>query len=118
MFELKKPDGRTVLVAPAAVARIDETCTSSKWHGINCIVRLFDGTVLECQQDLKTVEKLIKSHTNQTPAAQIPEIDYEALIEAAAISNKNWRPGTTGCVAFARGAQWFRLQVQRHGEQV
>jgi len=46
--------------------------------------------------------------------SRVPEIDYEALIAAAAVSNKTWTPGKTGCVAYARGAQWFRLQVLGH----
>jgi hypothetical protein len=41
----------------------------------------------------------------------VPAIDYDALIEAAKVSNKTWTPGKTGCIAFARGAAWFRLQL-------
>ena len=43
--------------------------------------------------------------------SRVPEINYDALIAAAAVSNKTWTPGKTGCIAFARGAAWFRLQV-------
>lgn len=46
-----------------------------------------------------------------TPTSAIPEIDYDALIKAAGQSNKSWTQGKTGCVAFSRGAQWFRLQA-------
>lgn len=40
-----------------------------------------------------------------------PEIDYEALIVAARAKNRNWTPGTNGCVAFKHGAEWFRSVV-------
>lgn len=46
-----------------------------------------------------------------TPTPGIPEIDYDALIKAAGQSNKSWTQGKPGCVAFSRGAQWFRLQA-------
>jgi len=39
-----------------------------------------------------------------------PEINYPALIEAAFAKNRKWTQGTTGCIAFARGAEWFREQ--------
>lgn len=61
MFKLTKPDGRAAYVAPAAVASIDEACASSAWHGIRCIVRLFDGKVIECQEDAATVAKLAQN---------------------------------------------------------
>ncbi len=41
----------------------------------------------------------------------VPEIDYEELIEAAVRKNKAWAQGTNGCIAFARGAEWFRSQM-------
>lgn len=43
--------------------------------------------------------------------SRVPQINYDALIAAAAVSNKTWTPGKTGCVAFARGAEWFRRQA-------
>jgi hypothetical protein len=48
---------------------------------------------------------------NLRASSPIPAIDYDALISAAALINKRWKPGTTGCVAFSRGAQWFHLQA-------
>lgn len=38
----------------------------------------------------------------------IPVIDYDALIKAAEQKDKSWRQGSRGCVAFAKGAEWFR----------
>lgn len=40
-----------------------------------------------------------------------PEIDYNKLIEAAFATDKGWAQGTTGCIAFARGAEWYRYQL-------
>ena len=41
----------------------------------------------------------------------VPEIDYDALIRAAFAKNRKWAQGTNGCVAFAKGAEWFREQA-------
>lgn len=41
----------------------------------------------------------------------VPDIDYEALINAAFAADKRWAQGTYGCIAFARGAEWYRDQV-------
>lgn len=44
------------------------------------------------------------------PAPTLPEIDYEAAIKYA-FKKFNWRQGTTGCIAFARGAEWYRASL-------
>jgi len=59
------------------------------------------------------LEELDKVTYSATPAAPIPapavpEIDYQALIRAAYAKDKKWAQGTNGCIAFARGAEWFR----------
>jgi hypothetical protein len=53
------------------------------------------------------------SEHNNAPAVPqgAPEINYPALIEAAFAKNRKWTQGTTGCIAFARGAEWFRDQM-------
>lgn len=43
--------------------------------------------------------------------AALPEIDYNALIQAAVTTQTKWAQGTTGCIAFARGAEWYRYQL-------
>ena len=50
---------------------------------------------------------------NSVPAVPqgVPGINYPALIEAAFTKNRKWTQGTTGCIAFARGAEWFREQA-------
>lgn len=51
-------------------------------------------------------------HNNAPAVLQgAPEINYPALIEAAFAKNRKWTQGTTGCIAFARGAEWFREQA-------
>lgn len=44
-------NGRTVYAAPDAVASITEAGASSQWHGIRSIVKLFDGRVIEAQEE-------------------------------------------------------------------
>ena len=60
MLKLTDINGRAVFVAPSNVARINEADASSKWHGVRSIVRLFDGAVIECQQDASEVAALIE----------------------------------------------------------
>lgn len=43
-------------------------------------------------------------------ALAVPDIDYEALIAAAYKRDRKWAQRTNGCIAFARGAEWFREQ--------
>ena len=53
MIRLTSPNSsgyETHYVAPAAIARITEAGVSSQWHGIRSIVKLFDGTTLECSE--------------------------------------------------------------------
>lgn len=40
-------------------------------------------------------------------AQRVPDIDYEALIQAG-WKNHKYAQGTRGCVAFKHGAEWFR----------
>ena len=51
------------------------------------------------------------THTTQSQEPAVPEIDYEALIHAAFAKNDKWAQGTAGCIAFSRGAEWFRDQM-------
>jgi hypothetical protein len=50
MITLTDSNGLKRYLAPAAIARVDEACTSSQWHGICAIVRTFDGQVVEVKQ--------------------------------------------------------------------
>ena len=56
-------------------------------------------------------EAMLAATPAPAPAQEVPEINYTALIEAAFAKNRKWAQGTTGCIAFARGVEWFREQV-------
>ena len=60
MIRLTTPSSNgyeTHYVAPANIARITEAGTSSQWHGIRSLVRLFDGAVLECSEVAADIAK-------------------------------------------------------------
>ncbi|MBH3395820.1 MULTISPECIES: hypothetical protein [Pseudomonas] len=59
MITLTDSNGLKRYLAPAAIARVDEACTSSQWHGICAIVRTFDGQVLEVKQRADDIVRLI-----------------------------------------------------------
>lgn len=47
MIKITDYKGRAHYVAPSAIAKISEACTSSQWHGIRCIVKCFDDSIIE-----------------------------------------------------------------------
>lgn len=54
----------------------------------------------------------VKDTDDKIRQAAVPtEIDYEALIKAAYARDKKWAQGTNGCIAFARGAEWYRSTI-------
>ncbi len=60
MIELRDIHGRRRYVAADAVASITETGASSQWHGIKCIVKLFDGSVIECGDECAAVAAAVQ----------------------------------------------------------
>lgn len=42
--------GKAHYLAPSAIASLTEASTSSQWHGIRCIIKCFDGSVIEANQ--------------------------------------------------------------------
>lgn len=50
----------THYVAPDNICRITEAGISSQWHGIRSIVKLFDGTTLECDEHAEVINAAIK----------------------------------------------------------
>lgn len=48
-------------------------------------------------------------------APMVPELNYAALCDAAFLQDKRWTQGTTGCVAFTLGAEWYRDQLLATG---
>lgn len=61
MFKITDTSGLAHYVAAENVARVTEASTSSRWHGIRSIVRLFDGAVIECIQDAHDVAQWVES---------------------------------------------------------
>ncbi|HGM4965567.1 MULTISPECIES: hypothetical protein [Pseudomonas putida group] len=50
MITLTDINRRQHYLAPTAIARVQEACTSSQWHGVCAIVHTFDGQVLEVRE--------------------------------------------------------------------
>lgn len=61
MIELRDIHGRRRYVAADAVASITETGPSSQWHGIKCIVTLFDGSAIECGDECAKVAEMVRN---------------------------------------------------------
>ncbi len=51
MIKVTDIDGRARYVAAEAVASVSEAGSSSQWHGIRAIVKLFDGAVIEAREE-------------------------------------------------------------------
>ncbi len=62
MIRLTTPNSSgyvTHYVAPDNIARVTEASTNCQWHGIRAIVKLFDGTVLECSETAHDINAAI-----------------------------------------------------------
>lgn len=96
-LERKESDDRIVLTSPTGDAwswadRVPGGGTSGEF------VYLFLSALLDAAQPISM-------------RGGVPEIDYPELIRAAVAKNRKWAQGTNGCIAFARGAEWFREQA-------
>ena len=47
--------GKCHFVSPDEIVRISDAATSSKWHGINSIVKLRDGTFIEAANSCESI---------------------------------------------------------------
>ena len=61
MIEIHAYSGATHYLAPTAIARIEQACPSSQWHGIKSVVHLFDGKSIECVQPAAEVRRLVEA---------------------------------------------------------
>lgn len=61
MIELRDLHGHRRFVAADAIASITEAGASSQWHGIKCIVKLFDGSVIECGDECAKVAEMVRN---------------------------------------------------------
>lgn len=50
---------RVHLLNPVAVSQVIEAGNSGKWHGINCYVKLFDGTTIEARESVDQVLQML-----------------------------------------------------------
>jgi hypothetical protein len=47
--------GRETFVRPDAIYTVEEAPANSRWHHIYSVVKLTDGSILECRQDAQWV---------------------------------------------------------------
>lgn len=66
MIKITDYKGNTHFVAHNAVAKLSETGASSQWHGIRCIVKLFDGSVIESSDTADYIASLIVQQGSAT----------------------------------------------------
>lgn len=85
-----------------------------EFFGTRCSVHLCPGYSFGLVH--KSQEDADAAWNTRTGRSDIPEINYGALIDAAKASNKNWTPGKTGCIAFAKGAAWLRNELLRRSD--
>lgn len=59
MIRITNINGQAHYIAPTAIASVTEAGASSQWHGIKCVVKLFDGERIEAQETARDIaEKL------------------------------------------------------------
>ena len=60
MIRLTDIDGKAFYLAPAAILQIDEAGTSSRWHGINTVIRTYDKRTVEVRETAGQVIKAMQ----------------------------------------------------------
>ncbi len=55
MIEVTDRNGRTHLLNPDGIVRVEEAGASSQWHGFRCHIKTTDGAIIECQQTIQEV---------------------------------------------------------------
>lgn len=61
MIEVTDNNGRLHLLNPDGIVRVEEAGASSQWHGIRCHIKTSDGAIIECQQSIQDVRKLLQA---------------------------------------------------------
>ena len=67
MIQLTDINGRVHAIHPDAIARLVEPGTSGKWHGVNCLVRMFDGDTIEVRENVFEVMQLLTAAPEPKP---------------------------------------------------
>lgn len=68
MIRITDINGATHALHRDAIARLTEAGTSSRWHGIKTIVRLFDGKTIEAQEELSVIQQRVDSERSKGEA--------------------------------------------------
>ncbi len=68
MIRVTDINGCEFYLAATNIASINVAATSSQWHGVRSIVSLFDGGLIECQQEARHVARLIAEDVPLDPA--------------------------------------------------
>jgi len=55
-------NGCEFYLAATNIASINVAATSSQWHGVRSIVHLFDGGLIECQQEARDIAVQLADH--------------------------------------------------------
>lgn len=55
MIRVTDINGCDFYIAASNIASINVAATSSQWHGVRSIVHLFDGGLIECQQEARDI---------------------------------------------------------------
>ena len=55
MITITDMNGRKHHLSAAAIASVTEASTSSQWHGIRSIVKLFDKSIIEAQEPAQQI---------------------------------------------------------------
>lgn len=61
MIEVTDSNGRKHLLNPDGIVRVSEAETSGQWHGIRSYIETMHGRIIECQQSVQEVRKLLQS---------------------------------------------------------
>lgn len=57
MIRLSDINGRTILLAPEAIAQVTEAGASQAWHGVRANVKTFDGERIEVRETVDAVNE-------------------------------------------------------------
>lgn len=67
MIRITDSEGTDHYVAPANIARVVVAGTSSQWHGIRSIVKMFDGATIEAQQEAQAIADQVDAASTGGP---------------------------------------------------
>lgn len=63
MITITGINGQKHHLSAAAIASVTEASTSSQWHGIRAIVKLFDKSVIEAQEPAQQIAAAVEGES-------------------------------------------------------